>query len=120
MGGDLQGTLEFQNEEMKRLIDRFQIEMSGTMAESHWSNGVCEKMIGMVKEGLQKVKGKENVTRQMAMMWTVAAKNSLGMRDGFSPNQLVFGRNPNLPNLMPRENMPNSLDKESNVNYMWE
>ena len=64
----------------------FQIELLGTAAESQWSNGVCERMVGMVKD----------VSRHMAMMWTVPAKNSLGMKNGYSPNQLVFGRNPNL------------------------
>ena len=52
----------------------------------------------MLKEGLRKVKGDKDVPTHMAMMWT--AKNSLGMKDGYSPNQMVFGRNPNLPNLL--------------------
>ena len=38
---------------MRRLADRFQIELLGTAAESPWSNGVCERMVGMVKEGFQ-------------------------------------------------------------------
>ena len=56
-----------------------------------------------MKEGLRKVKGKKDVSRQMAMMWMVSAKNSLGMKDGFSLNQFMFGRNPNLSNLFGRE-----------------
>ena len=40
------------------------------------------------------------MARNMAMMFTVVAKNSLGMREGFSLNQLVFHWNPILTNLM--------------------
>ena len=102
--------LELQNDEMRGLADRFQIELLGTAAKSPWSSGMCERMVGMVKEGLRKVKGERDVSRHMAMMWTVSAKNSLGMKDGYSPNQLVFGRNPNLPNLL-GENTPSSLER---------
>ena len=74
-------------------------------------------MVGMVKEGLRKVKGEREVSRHMAMMWMVSAKNSLGMRDGYSPNQLVFGRNPNLPNLL-GENTPSSLERGGEEEYL--
>ena len=37
--------LKFQNEEIWRMADRFQIELLGTVAESPWSNGVCERMV---------------------------------------------------------------------------
>ena len=53
--------LEFQNNEMKKLAERFQIEMLSTAAESPWSNGVCERMIGMIREGLWKVIGEEDM-----------------------------------------------------------
>ena len=34
---------------------------------------------------------------EVALAWAVSAKNSLETHLGFSPNQLVFGRNPNNP-----------------------
>ena len=34
---------------------------------------------------------------EVALAWAVSAKNSLETHLGFSPNQLVFGRNPNYP-----------------------
>ena len=34
---------------------------------------------------------------ELAIHWCVAAKNSLQNVYGYSPNQLVFGRNPNYP-----------------------
>ena len=83
--------LEFQNEEMRRVADRFQIKMLFTAAESPWSNGVCDKAVGLMKEVLRKLKVEEKVSRQMAMMWTAAARNRLMMKDGFSPSQWCLG-----------------------------
>ena len=36
-------------------------------------------------------------TIEVALSWAVCAKNALQNVNGFSPNQLVFGRNPNFP-----------------------
>ena len=35
-----------------------------------------------------------------AVCWATSAKNSLANVKGFSPNQLVFGYNPNFPNVL--------------------
>ena len=35
-----------------------------------------------------------------ALVWAVSAKNSLHNNLSYSPNQLVFGRNPNLPSVL--------------------
>ena len=45
------------------------------------------------------------------MTWTMAVKN------GFSPNQLVFGRNPVLPNLI-GENNPSSHERGGQEEYL--
>ena len=77
----------------------------------------------MINEGIKKVKREEGIFRQMAMTWTwtEAAKNCLSMKNSFSPNQLVFGRNPILTNLI-RENNPSSLERgreEENLRGTW-
>ena len=36
----------------------------------------------------------------IALAWAVTAKNSFPMHGGFSSYQLVFGKNPKLPNIM--------------------
>ncbi|XP_057314680.1 uncharacterized protein LOC130655883 [Hydractinia symbiolongicarpus] len=41
---------------------------------------------------------KVTVDLDMALAWSVSAKNSLKNVNGYSQNQLVFGFNPNLPN----------------------
>ena len=47
----------------------------------------------------------------MALTWSLAAHNSLSSVHGFSPFQLVFGRNPVLPCLMNAK--PPALDNET-------
>ena len=48
----------------------------------------------------------------MAVAWAVSAKNSLKNVNGFSPNQLVFGKNPNFPNVS-SDNLPALENKSS-------
>lgn len=36
----------------------------------------------------------------VALAWAISAKNTLHSVHGYSPNQLVFGRNPNLPSFL--------------------
>ena len=91
--------LEFQNEEVKLLTENFGIEVKCTPAESPWSNGKCEKMIGLIKNSVRKLREDGTKDWDIALYWTVAAKNNLMMKSGLSPNQLVFGRNPYFPNL---------------------
>ena len=35
-----------------------------------------------------------------ALVWAISAKNALHNNRGYSPNQLVFGRNPTLPSVL--------------------
>ena len=37
---------------------------------------------------------------EIALAWAMNAKNYLHNVHGYSPNQLVFGRNPNLPSVI--------------------
>ena len=92
---------EFQNEKMRIMLEKFNIRMKSTAAESPWSNGVCEKWVGLIKNSIRKLKEEEaNIGLKMSLSWSVAAKNALYDQKGFSPNQLVFGRNPAFPNMM--------------------
>ena len=45
---------------------------------------------------------------EMAVAWSVSAKNSLKNVSGYSPCQLVFGWNPNFPNVC--DNLPPALE----------
>lgn len=103
---------EFQNEKVRKLTERWNIKMLATAAESPWSNGLCEKTVGILKETWRKMVEEEGVDGSIAMRWAVCARNCLMSNGGFSPNQLVFGKNPSLPNLMGEESSsPASREK---------
>ena len=58
------------------------------------------------------MKDDEEVDLSVALRWAVCARNCLVNNGGFSPNQLVFGKNPSLPNLMGEESSsPASREK---------
>ena len=44
-----------------------------------------------------------NCDLQIALAWAVHSKNCLQMNGGYSPYQLVYGRNPKLPSVMTDE-----------------
>ena len=45
---------EFLNEEYKEMFEMFNIEEAKTVAESPWSNGVCERHIADIEESVRK------------------------------------------------------------------
>ena len=94
---------EFNNESMKCLGENFNITIMCTAAESPWSNGICERLNGVLANNVRKIMSDSNCSLSVALSWAVAARNSLDNNNGYSPNQLVFGQNPSLPGL--------SLDK---------
>jgi hypothetical protein len=89
---------EFVNEEMIDLAEKYNITLKTTAAESPWSNGLCERHNGILNDNVNKVMESGNFSLETAIHWAVSAKNSLANVYGFSPNVLVFGRNPNFPN----------------------
>ena len=88
---------EFQNENMINLTDAWNMEMMTTASESPFSNGRCEKTMRLIKDGLRKLK-EEGVQwkKEIILYWIVMARNTLQMVGGYSPHQLVFGRNPEI------------------------
>ena len=81
------------------MCEAFGIEMMKTSAESPWSNGLCERHNGVLKESILKTVEDGNCTYETATAWAVSAKNSLLGHNGYSPNTLVFGKNPNIPSV---------------------
>ena len=89
---------EFANKEFITYCENMNIQIFATAAESPWSNGLVEihnAVLGMtVSEGMKDV----NCQLEVAVAWSVSAKNCLKNVYGFSSNQLAFGRNPNYSN----------------------
>ena len=71
-----------------------------TPAESPWSNGLNEQHNGILGEMVKKTLEDTHCSFEIALAWAISAKNTLHGVHGFSPNQLVFSRNPNLPSFL--------------------
>ena len=89
---------EFNNREFLELCDKCNIRILTTAAESPWSNGLVEKHDGILGQMIVKTMADCNADPDIATHWAVSAKNALSTVYGFSPNTLVFGHDPNLPN----------------------
>ena len=70
--------------------------MKTTSAESPWPNGTVEKHIGVIGNMMEKVLLDVGCSLEVALAWCLSAKNALLNAYGYSPNQLVFGHNPNF------------------------
>ena len=88
---------EFSNEDFVEMGEKLNTEIKGTAAESPWSNGMNERHNGILGEMVVKTMHDCKCDLQTALMWSLAAKNSLANVYGFSPHQLVFGKNATFP-----------------------
>ena len=61
---------------------------------------LCEKNYAVMNIMLKLVDECPDLSEDVLLCWANMAKNSLQMWHGFSSYQLVFGTNPNLPNIM--------------------
>ena len=105
---------EFVNSEILDFAEKFNVNLETTAAESAWSNGLVEKHNGVLNNMLQKIVKDTNCSSDIALNWALAAKNCLLNVFGFSPNILVFGRNPCFPSVLsnrPPANNPATVSK---------
>ena len=102
---------EFCNQAMMELGEKFNLKLITTAAESPWSNGLVERHNLIMGEMITKTQSDTGCSLEMATMWSVCAHNSLANIHGFTPFQLVFGRNPVLPCL--QTDKPPALDSDT-------
>lgn len=92
---------EFNSHEMREVASILNVEVCTTAAESPWSNGLCERVHSVTDMMLLKLQAQyPNVAADALLCWANMARNALQMWHGYSSYQLVFGKNPNLPNIM--------------------
>ena len=99
------------------------IRLLTSTAESPWSNDLIERHNAIVGYTITKTMEDAGYELKLALSWAVAAKNSLKNVNGFSPNQFVFGGNPNYPSalnskLPALEGTSSSEVAASNINAM--
>ena len=71
-----------------------------TGAELPFSNGTVERHNMVLMEAMTKTREDVKCDPETALAWVVSAKNALANHNGYSPNQLVFGFNTNIPNVL--------------------
>ena len=91
---------EFCNTEYVDLCENFNIEIQNSAAESPFSNGMVERHNMVLAQAVVKTKEDIGCSWKIALSWALSAKNSLQSINGYSAHQLVFGRNPPLPNVV--------------------
>ena len=92
---------EFGNDEYRDMCENLNIEVRNTAAYSPWQNGLCERNHAVVDDSVMKMlEENPKLNIETALIWAVNAKNCLHMNSGYSSYQLVFGQNPNLPNVL--------------------
>lgn len=92
---------EFCNSIYKEMAEQFNVEICSTGAESPWSNGICERNHAVVDAAVYRMMEEDaSLDLETALAWAVNAKNAMLNHNGFSPYQLIFGQNPNLPSVM--------------------
>ncbi len=89
---------------LRNVLDNFQIEDVMVARDAHWSHGLVERRILMLKEMLVKVV--KDFQAQSPLMMRIAVTqcahtiNRMANNHGFSPAQCVLGVNPQLPDAL--------------------
>lgn len=84
---------EFNNETVRDMARMLEVGVKFTPIESPASNGICERHNQIIGEMSTKIIMDKKCSWAVALMWSVSAKNSLQNIYGYSPHQLMFGRN---------------------------
>ena len=82
------------------MAQNLNIVVCTTAAESSRSNGLNEQHNEILGEMVKKTLEDTHCSFEIALAWAISTKNTLHSVHRFSPNQLVFGRNPNLPSFL--------------------
>ena len=92
---------EFSSDEMREVMSILNVKVIATAADCPFQNGLCERVHAVTDMMLLKLKEEnERTDRQTLLSWANMARNSLHMWNGYSSQQLVFGKNQSLPGIM--------------------
>ena len=109
---------EFANEVFREMCDKLGVEVSTTPAESPFSNGVVERHNAVLYEAMCKTIEDVKCDPETGLAWALASKNALLNKGGYSPNQLVFGHNGNLPSVV--TDLPPALESSTSSDIVKE
>lgn len=103
---------EFVNDCFNQACSILNIKIQTSPAYSPWCNGIVERHNGILGCMIKSLLEEMRCDPEIAIAWSVSAKNSLNNTYGFSPHQLVFGTNPRVPGIMGENVTPGTLNHE--------
>ncbi|XP_063683937.1 uncharacterized protein LOC134818355 [Bolinopsis microptera] len=103
---------EFVNDCFNQACSVLNIKIQTSPAYSPWCNGIVERHNGILGCMIKSLLEEMRCDPEIAIAWSVSAKNSLSNTYGFSPHQLVFGTNPRVPGIMEENMTPGTLNHE--------
>ncbi len=115
---------EFNNEQMYEVASKLGVKVMTTAASCPFSNGTCERNHAVVDNIVDKLReDNPNQNLNEIIAWACMIKNSMCMFNGFSPYQIVYGRNPSLPGDddtmdIPNINVPQGEVFRKHLNYI--
>ena len=103
---------EFCSKGFEDWAENFNIEQKTSAAHSPFSNGIVERHNAVISLMMKKLAEEFPGTKvETLLAWACSAKNSLSTIAGFSPNQLMFGTQTYLPNVL--NSNPPALENET-------
>ena len=92
---------EFIGKAFTEMVDMLGIEDRTGAAHSPWSYGIVEKHHAVVDKTFESLRRDfPSYSDNVLLQWALAIKNATPTSTGFSPAQVVFGKNPVLPSLL--------------------
>ena len=88
---------EFTSDDFREIGEKLSTTIKTTAAERPWSNGINERHNAIMGNMAEKIHNETKCTMDIAIASAVSSKNAFANVHGYSPNQLVFGYNPNFP-----------------------
>ena len=85
---------EFVNNDFNQMCSLMNIKVKTSPSESPWCNGTVERHNGILAQMIEAIMEDTGCSVDVACSWGGNAKNSLNNVYGFSPYQLVIGKNP--------------------------
>ena len=92
---------EFNNDTVRQLAEALGCKVETGAGYAAWMNGLNERNHSVVDRCFAKIiKENPKMDPVVALAWAVSAKNAFPMYGGYSSYQLVFGKDPHLPNIL--------------------
>ena len=97
----LDSATEFVSKSFESFLQGLGIKVTVVPPNAHWQMGRVERHGGVLQNMLSKYELEHEITNysqlQQALAQCTAAKNTCGIRQGYSPEMLVFGKSTRIP-----------------------